>query len=146
MWLDRILECYRSGAAGVYIYQCDSMAYDPVMRRQLLLIGSLDALERWRETENRRQADYSNGIYLAPPGGRCHRWQRVRVWIEGFRPDTVELYLDGDLVNRFEGPPYMLLSEGCEDDERMTPGVHTVGVRASLGQLSIARDFQLEFA
>lgn len=34
------------------------------------------------------------------------------MWLEGIEMGEVELYLDGKLVNRYDGPPYLL---GAED-------------------------------
>ena len=149
MWLQRILQCYEQGADGVYIYQCDAPVLGgPETRRYVSIAGSVAALQRWSEGERREQERYSKGIYLndTHEGGKYHRWGRLRVWVEGFEPGEVELYMDGVLVNRYAGPPYILTSEEHDDDDTIASGRHQLKVRARSGDDWLEREFTVEFA
>jgi hypothetical protein len=149
MWLERVLHLYEQDADGVYVYQADAPTLgSPEDRRALRRAGSLASLRRWRQERDRLQTSYSKGVYLTKPaeGPAYHRWERVRVWVEGFRPQTVELWVDGKRVNRYAAPPYVLYTEDRSADEAMTAGRHVLTVRAEDGGRWLEKEFAIEFA
>ena len=148
MWFQRLLECYDKGVEGVFIYQCDAPVSKARTRRYVSIAGSVDALRRWRRRETREQSRYSKGIYLSPPHqeGRYQPYERLRVWVEGVGAETVEIWVDGRLVNSYAAPPYIPFSEALEDDHAIAPGAHTLRVRARDGEGWLEREFEVEYA
>jgi len=150
MWLRRILECYEAGSHGIYIYQCDAPVLGgPESRRWVSLIGSVDALRRWRNREQDEQARYSKAIYLNEPleGEEYRSCGRVRVWVEGLAAEgEVELLVDGEKLNVCAGPPYVLTSEEGEDDGAIPAGKHALTVRARDGDGWLQQDFEIVIA
>ncbi len=119
----------------------------PETRRYVSIAGSAAALRTWSERERAEQERYSKGIYLsAPHEGKYSPWGRLRVWVEGFEPEEVELYVDGELMSRYAGPPYTLTSEEHEDDGAIPSGRHQLKVRARSGRDWLEREFDVEFA
>jgi hypothetical protein len=41
----------------------------------------------------------------------------VRVWLEGIEMGELEMYLDGKLMSRYDGPPYLLGTEERTSDK-----------------------------
>lgn len=147
LWLLRILECYEAGSDGIYIYQCDApVLSSPETRRYVSIISSVDSLKRWREIENNRE--YSKGIYINSPhvDGKYHPWERPRLWIEGFKPEKVELLVDGQMVKSYESPPYVIVSEDLSDDNAIGSGKHILKVRAKYKEGWLEQEFSVEFA
>ena len=147
MWFQRLLECYERGVQGVYIYQTDATVSNPRARRYVSLAGSMQALQRWRRREAQEQARYSKSIYISIPhrGRRFQPYERLRVWVEGIDSGTVELWLDGARTNRYEAPPYILVSENLENDRAISPGHHTLKVRAQDGDGWLEQEFEVEY-
>jgi hypothetical protein len=78
----------------------------------------------------------SKGIYITRPSRPFRGWrprERVRVWLEGIEMGPVEMYLDGRLVNRSDGPPYLLGTEERASDDVLSPGDHKLRIRARDG-------------
>ena len=148
MWFQRLLDCYEKGAEGVFVYQCDAPVSKARTRRYVSIAGSVDALRRWRRREAREQARYSKGIYLSYPhaDGKYQPYERLRLWVEGVGADTVEIWVDGRLVNSYDAPPYIPFSEALEDDHAIAAGTHTLRVRARDGKGWLERDFEVEYA
>ncbi len=153
MLVERVLNLYEQGAPGVYIYGCEIRT--PESRRNLRLIGSVDGLRAWRQRERAEQSRYSKGVYLNHSGasilnpvyqGMSYRADiRPRVWVEGFVPDKVELYLDGRLARTHTRPPYILAPEDAPDGKEMKRGRHELLVKAWTGGESIERRFTFNF-
>jgi hypothetical protein len=149
LWLLRILECYEAGSDGVYIYQCDSpVLSSPETRRYASIIGSVNSLKRWRGIEDSKQSEYSRGIYINPPNreGKYHPWERIRLWIEGIKPEIVELLVDGQIINTYQSPPYILASEDRSDDHAAKSGKHILEVRAKHKEGWLEQEFSVEFS
>jgi hypothetical protein len=108
----------------------------------------VDALKRWRKTETVQQSRYSKGIYITPPtrDGKYQPWGRLRIWVEGFEPDLVKIWIDGKLVNTYRVPPYVLTSEGRSDDNAIPSGRHLLKVRAEQGEEWLEQVFEVTFA
>ncbi|MBM3802204.1 MAG: hypothetical protein FJW26_07810 [Acidimicrobiia bacterium] len=148
MWFERILRCYKAGADGIHIYQADyAVLNSPQSRRYVSIAGSPEALKQWRQRERLEQSRYSKGIYINPPqvDGQYQRYARLRAWIEGFQPEKVEMWVDGQLMNRYDAPPYVLTSEDRSDDETIKPGKHLLRIRAKEGSEWLEQEFQVEF-
>jgi hypothetical protein len=58
----------------------------------------------------------------------------------------MELYLDGKLVYRCEGPPYLLGTEEYESDGIIATGPHTLRIRARDGEGWLEQTFQINGA
>jgi hypothetical protein len=108
----------------------------------------MNSLKLWREIENSRQSQYSKGIYINPPheDGKYQPWGRLRVWIEGIKPEIVELLIDGRLINTYQSPPYILTSEDRSDDHAIESGKHILKVRAKNGKDWLEQEFDVEFS
>jgi len=132
------------------VYQCDAPVLGgPESRRWVSLIGSVEALRRWRDRERGEQARYSKAVYLNEPldGREYGAYGRVRAWVEGLSAEgEVELLVDGELQNACAGPPYVLTSEAREDDGAIPAGKHTLTVRARDGYGWLVQDFEITIA
>ena len=149
LWLLRILECYEAGSDGVYLYQCDSpVLSSPETRRYVSIIGSVSSLKEWRKIEDSKQSEYSKGIYISPPNreGKYHPWERLRLWIEGIKPEIVELLVDNQIINSYKSPPYILASEDQSDDHAIQSGEHILKVRAKHKEGWLEQEFSVEFS
>ncbi|MBP6965294.1 MAG: hypothetical protein KBC96_12915 [Armatimonadetes bacterium] len=135
-FLWRVKQLYDAGADGIYIYQADDpIVYAPLNRRYVRIAGSTDALRRWWHTDELIRPECSKGIYITRPmrGEAYSPWERLRVWLEGIPQGEVEMYLDGKLINRYEKPPYTLGTEDYDSDKLISPGEHTLRIRARDG-------------
>ncbi|HBN86533.1 MAG TPA: hypothetical protein DDZ89_22170 [Clostridiales bacterium] len=148
MFYQRIQKCYEGGADGIYIYQCDSPVLgSPEARRYLSITGYPDVIKTCMDEEKAKQVYYSKNIYITQPihHGNFMPYERLRIWCEGFIPETVEVLLDGKLTNTFRQPPYLLTSEDRSDDKTVTPGVHIVTVRAKDDLGLLEKSFEVSF-
>ena len=75
-----------------------------------------------------------------------HGWQRLRVWTDGIEWGLIELYLDGKLVGRCNGPPYLLGTEDYSADGVIPPGRHALRIRARDGDGWLERTFEINGA
>jgi len=135
-FLWRVARLYEAGVPGIHVYQADARILGrPGERRCMRLLANADAVRRWWAEDTRLRPRCSKGIYitraLRPEG--WHGWKRLRVWPEGIDMGAVELYLDGELVSRFDGPPYLLGSEAYASDGVIPPGDHELRIRAEDG-------------
>jgi hypothetical protein len=149
MFLDRILNAYELGVPGIYVYQSDGPILEgPEPRRYLSLAASADSLRRWKERERAEQTRYSKDIYINQPAHvpQFHSWERVRIWVEGFVPGKVELWLDGKLTNSYDRPPYVLTNEDRASDTAIALGPHVLKARAFDGAGWVEREFKFEYA
>lgn len=122
MAIQRIHELYRWGADGIMIYQADSMIVGSMVRnsnlglRQIAVrhLGSRRAVEEMYQQIGDRQGDFSTDIYLDYPSP--YQSNRVHAWVEGGQPLVVEFYMDGELINRDEEPPFVLGKDGYKNN------------------------------
>jgi len=148
-FLWRVKQLYDAGADGIYIYQADDLiVYQPTDRQYARLAGSTEALGGWWERDGHDRPICSKGIYVTPPaqGKVYHRWERLRIWLEGIRMGEVEMYLDRKLVSRYDGPPYVLGTEEYESDGVIPPGEHILLVRARDGDGWLEQTFAIRGA
>ncbi|HET7214107.1 MAG TPA: hypothetical protein VFL79_10995 [Terriglobia bacterium] len=148
MFWERVLKCYEEGCEGAYVYQADCPTLgSPEGIRYLSLCCSEAALKRWRAREQAEQGKYSKNIYLSlpPRGGQYQPWGRLRVWIEGFSPGLVELFVDDKKINRYTAPPYVLTSEERSEDKAIQPGKRILTVRAEDGSGWLEKEFKVYF-
>jgi len=149
MFLNRVLAAYESGVPGVYVYQSDGPVLEgPEGRRYVSLAASADGLRRWSARERVEQTRYSKDIFLNRPAHEpeFHSWERLRIWVEGFKPAKLEMWLDGKLMNTYESGPYVLTSEDRAADKLIAPGTHVLKVRALDGKAWVEREFKFDYA
>ncbi len=145
-FLRRVEQLYEAGVDGIYVYQADGrILTKPMYRRTLALLGSRAAVARWWASEDTLTPQRSKGIYLSRPHEHpgWHGWERLRVWTEGIEPGPVEIYLDGKLATRCEGPPYLLGAEDYASDGVIPPGEHELRVRAQDGAGWLEQTFRI---
>lgn len=145
-FLWRVQRLYDAGVDGIYVYQADGRILSkPMYRRTLRLLGSSEAVARWWRRENALAPERTKGIYLSRysehPG--WHGWERLRIWTEGIERGPLEVYLDGNLVTRSEGPPYLLGTEDYTSDTVIPPGEHELRVRARDGDGWLEQTFKI---
>jgi hypothetical protein len=149
LYLWRVRQLYDAGVDGIYIYQSDQCVLGrPEDRRCGRLLASSDDVRRWWATDARLRPRRSKGIYITRPSRPNRGWrarERVRVWLEGMEMGELEMYLDGKLVNRYEGPPYLLGTEERTSD-RVIPAERQVElrVRARDGDQWLEQRFALQ--
>ena len=135
-FLWRVAQLYEAGVPGLYIYQADARIFGrPKDRRTMRLLCSAEAVARWWEEDARLRPLRSKGIYITGPQRveGYAGWHRLRCWLEGIPMGEVEWYLDGTLVGRQDGPPYLLGTEDYATDKVIPPGKHEVLIRARDG-------------
>ncbi|MBI4559187.1 MAG: hypothetical protein HY706_16505 [Candidatus Hydrogenedentes bacterium] len=135
-YLWRVARLYDAGVPGIYVYQADGRVLEwPGDRRCMRMLASSEAVRRWWEADARLRPQRSKGIFISRPedGKTYHAWERLRVWLEGIPMGEVEMYLDGQSINRSEGPPYLLGTEEYDSDHVIPPGEHQLKVRAKDG-------------
>ncbi|HBL73601.1 MAG TPA: hypothetical protein DD458_00095 [Prolixibacteraceae bacterium] len=142
--LFRLRQMYEQGADGMYSYRSLTLS-DPEILRLMPVFSRTEAIERWWQRDQAQRTHCSKGIYIAPLVGWFKYWkqQRIRVWLEGIPQRTVEMYLDGKIVSKCDGPPYTLGTEGYESDSLITPGKHTLLIRARDGDGWLEQTFQI---
>jgi len=147
MFLWRVKQLYDAGVHGIYIYQADGRVLNrPDDRRCVSLVVSRKGVDEWWKREAKERPSHSKGIYITPShdgNRRYHKFERVRIWLEGVPLGAVEVYLDGKLINKFEGPPYLLGSEENDSDNLITPGEHLLRVRAKDGDGWLEQSFTI---
>lgn len=148
--LQRVRQLYAAGCPGIHIYQCDARVLGPPAdRRTVRLLGSSAAVERAWAAHLAERPRCSKGVYLSVPGHpgpEYNRWERLRIWTEGLPLGEMELYLDGELVQRTAGPPYLLGTEEYESDGVIPPGPHTLRVRVRDGDGWYEEEFAIQGA
>lgn len=148
LYLYRVNQLYDAGVEGMYVYQSDQLVTGSPERRRVarLLASSGDVRQYWDDDAHLRPRR-SKGIYITSPSRPARGWrsrERVRVWLEGIPMDEVELYLNGELINRFDGPPYYLGTEDRETDS-LIPALResTLLVRAKDGDAWLEGEFAI---
>jgi len=146
-FLWRVASLYDAGVAGLYVYQADARILgQPTHRRCMRLLASGEGVRRWWDNERQQQPRRSKGIYLPraeAPGGKWSKYERLRPWVEGIAPGAMECYLDGTLVNRCDGPPYMLGTENYDSDGVIPAGEHQLRLRAQDGDGWLEQTFTI---
>ncbi len=140
---------YEEGYRGIYVYQSDARVLGrPYERRLMRLLCSSKGLRKWKKNLLRSRAEQSKGIYITSPCfiSGWHGWERLRVWTEGIEMGALELYLDGKLVSRFDGPPYLLGTEERATDGVIPPGDHVLRIRAKDGDGWLEQTFKIHGA
>ncbi len=148
-FLWQVDQLYRAGAPGVYVYQADARVLgQPAHRRCMRLLTSSTAIRGWLHKEEELRTTRSKGIYITPPlrVEGYSKWHRLRVWTEGVPLGEVEVYLDGELRNRFDGPPYLLGEEDYASDGVLPAGERQVKVRARDGEGWLEQTFTITSA
>lgn len=133
--LMRLRQMYEQGADGMYSYW-GGVSSSPEVLRLMPILSRTEAINRWWEQDQAQREYCSKGIYITIPYGWFKFWkqQRIRVWLEGIPFGAVEMYLDGKLISKYDGPPYTLGTEGHESDILITPGEHNLLIRARDGK------------
>jgi len=145
----RAARLYERGIEGIYVYQADSpIINSPARRRYMRMLRSSVAVKRFWDEDARMRPRCSKGIYITRPLQRpgYHSWERVHVWLEGVDMGEVEVYLDGRLINRFDGPPYLVGDQGPAGDGVLPPGKHELKIRARDGNGWLVRVFHIRSA
>ena len=137
LYLWRVAQLYDACVDGIYIYQSDARVLGrPAERRCMRLLASSHDVRAWWAQDKRLRPTRSKGIYITRPSRPLKGWrsrERVRVWLEGVEMGPLEMHLDGKLVTRFEGPPYLLGTEERTSDNVLPPGEHELRIRARDG-------------
>ncbi len=143
----RVQQLYDVGVPGIYVYQADGRVLGrPSERRWMRMLSSSEAIRKWWQREMAIRPHCSKGIYLSAPeapGGVFHGYERLRIWTEGVGMADVEAEVDGKLVGRFAGPPYLMGTEAYESDKLLTAGQHTLKVRARDGEGWLEQEFTI---
>ncbi|HOX38595.1 MAG TPA: hypothetical protein PL033_11450 [Candidatus Brocadiia bacterium] len=145
-FLWRVQKIYEAGCPGIYIYQADGRILShPHERRVMRMLCSSNAVRRFWEDDAKQRPLRSKGIFITGahelPG--YHGWERIRIWTEGVPMGELEVYLDGRLVNRRDGPPYMVGTEDYESDKVISPGEHELKIRVRDGEGWLEQVFKI---
>lgn len=146
-YLWRVRELYRAGVDGIYVYQADARVLGwPEDRRTIALLGSSEAVERWWQAEQAARPRRSKSITITAPHhlDTYKAYERVRIWTEGIEMGELEVYLDDNLVSRFDGPPYLVGTEEYASDTVIPAGEHVLRVRARDGDGWLEQTFQIK--
>ncbi|HNT87442.1 MAG TPA: hypothetical protein PKL84_06210, partial [Candidatus Hydrogenedentes bacterium] len=147
-FLWRVARLYDQGAPGLYVYQADGRILGrPEDRRCMRLLSSSDAVKAFWEDDARLRPGCSKRIHLSrpsEPGSAYHRWERIRIWVEGVPLVPLEAYVDDELVTRVEGPPYLVGTEDYSSDDGIPSGEHTLRVRVRDGDGWLEQSFLVE--
>ncbi len=148
-FLARVAQLYHQGASGVYVYQADARVLGrPEDRRTMRLLASSEAVRGWWNRENALRPKRSKSIYITTPHQieGYNKWERIRIWTEGVPMGALEVYLDGELVNRVDGPPYLVGTEGYDSDTVIPSGEHELRIRAQDGDGWLEQTFAIKGA
>ncbi len=147
LYLWRVAQLYEAGVDGIYIYQSDARVLGrPTERRCMRLLASSRDVKAWWARDKDLRPTRSKGIYITRPSRPLKGWrprERVRVWLEGIEMGPLEMHLDGKLVSRFDGPPYLLGTEERTSDNVLPPGEHELRIRARDGDGWLEQCFTL---
>jgi hypothetical protein len=132
LYLWRARQLYEAGVEGIYIYQSGHLVRGrPLDRRCARLLTSSQDVHHWWQEDARLRPHRSKGIYITSPSRPARGWrprERVRVWLEGIPMGELEMVLEGKLVNRYDGPPYLLGTEERTSD-RVIPANREVELK-----------------
>lgn len=148
-FLRRVKRLYEAGVDGIYIYQADSrlcINNFPDDRRWIRLISSSEAITNWWKNYEVKNNNYSRRIWLQPSEDgdlEYHSWERCRIWIEGVNPYEVKIYLDGQLINTYTQPPYILGGEDYTYDNLLSAGEHRLTIQARIDNNTLSQEFKI---
>ena len=145
-FLWRIAQLYEQGAPGIYIYQADARVLgQPEDRRTMRRLASETAVRQWWENERATRLTRSKGIYITSSHhiDAYNKWERIRIWTEGVPLGALEVYLDDELVSRFDSPPYLVGTEENASDGVIPAGEHTLRIRAQDGDGWLEQTFAI---
>ena len=148
-FLWRAQQVYEQGAPGIYVYQADGRVLGtPGDRRTMRRLASSEGIRDYWVNEAMERPRRSKGIFITRPHefGVYHGYERIRIWTEGVPLGPVEVYLDNQLVNRMEGPPYLVGTEGDESDDVIPSGDYTLRIRAQDGEGWLEQEFAIQGA
>ncbi|MBN2310914.1 MAG: hypothetical protein JXR94_18205, partial [Candidatus Hydrogenedentes bacterium] len=148
-FLWRVAQLYEAGVPGVYVYQADARVLGrPEDRRCMRLLASSAAVQAWREEDARLRLSRTKAIYFNTPNHveGWHGWERVRIWTDGVELGELEVLLDGEIVNRCDGPPYLVGTEDTASDGVIPPGDHHLLIRARDGDGWLEQAFTIHGA
>jgi len=109
------------------------------------LLGSSAAICDYWEEDARLRPRRSKGIYITQNMQiqGWYGWQRLRVWTEGIDMGPMEFFIDGKLIDKKAGPPYLLGTEDYSSDDIIPRGKHTLKIRAQDGDAWLEQTFPL---
>lgn len=112
------------------------------------LLASSAAVQAWREEDARLRLSRTKAIYFNTPNHveGWHGWERVRIWTDGVELGELEVLLDGEIVNRCDGPPYLVGTEDTASDGVIPPGDHHLLIRARDGDGWLEQAFTIHGA
>ena len=146
-FLWRVAQLYEQGVPGLYTYQADGRLFGrPEDRRVMRMLSSSEAVGRFWDRDAAMRTRCSKGIYLnrpSDPGPAYHGWERLRLWVEGVPFGEMETWLDGQLVSKTPGPPYLLGTEEYTSDGVISKGEHSLRVRVRDGDGWLEQDFKI---
>ena len=149
-FLWRAKQVYDQGAAGVYVYQAAGRVLGrPEDRRTMRLLASGDAVRRRWDEDARLRPARSKGIYLSRSSGtdtKYQHYERLRIWTEGLPLGPMEVLLDGNLVNKCDGPPYLVGTEDNDSDKVIPSGEHKLTIRVKDGEGWLEQNFTISGA
>jgi hypothetical protein len=126
-----------TGVDGIYIYQADArLGRFTDDARTMKMLGSSQAVNRFWLHDTEERTRRSKGIYPTPSQYQNDvywYWERLHVWLEGIPMGEVEFQVDGKLVNKCAGPPYILGVQDHSANAVLPPGEHEVRIRARDG-------------
>ena len=149
--LRRIKQVYSWGADGIYIYQADARIVGTMNsgmkvenKKYISLFGRSAAVKKLLDEFDKENSKYSTDIYMFYP----LKWQsyRMKVWIEGAEPETVELYYNGKLFNRYKGGRqlYIVGKEGYKNNYPTSSKPVIIKVRAKIKGKWLEKTFEIK--
>lgn len=152
LFLWRVNQLYNAGVDGIYIYQADARVCThnkPEDRRYIRMLSSSQSVRDWWQRFYEQNPQYSRRIWLQPSEDddlEYHSWERCRIWVEGIEPEEVLLFLDGQLINTYTQPPYILGGEDYKYDTLIAPGEHTLLIEAKTSDYKLSQTFTISGA
>ncbi len=144
-FLWRVRQLYDQGAPGVYVYQADGRVLgSPEDRRTMRLLASGEGVRNWWAEDARLRPLRSKGIHISRPSdpdGRWHKYERLRIWVEGVPFGPMEVWLDDAKIGETPGMPYLAGTEDTADDGVIPPGEHILRVRVRDGDAWLEQSF-----
>ena len=137
--IQRVYELYADGCEGVYLYQAGAMVVgwmgceSSYARDIIAALGSSEAVKEMYNEINAKNQHYSRDVYFHYP--QEYKNRRVRVWVEGFEPSEVLTYLNGKLMNTFDGSDklYRIGKDGSQNDYNASASPVVFSVRLRQG-------------
>lgn len=122
--LRRANDFYDKGADGIYIYQADAHIVGSMTSRMMVhhdvirTLGGSQLVKAAVAKANQELETYSADAYWYFPAP--YQGYRARFWIEGVKPDSVDMYINDKLITHAAVWPYMLGKQGYENNYTFT--------------------------